>query len=102
MREAQPLSDASFQKPDDPDSFYSAWSSMKTLLTKDLVKKESSPAKFSLTEAGVALAGKLEDADESFFLAESDKSLNSGIGEAGNVPQTPIIIGADLQNLRRG
>ena len=84
MQEAQPLSDTSFQKPDDPDSFYSSWSSMKTLLTKELVKKESNPAKFSLTEAGAALAGKLEDADGSFFLAESESSQVSRTSVTGN------------------
>lgn len=54
----QKFCDKSFTKPD-PGSYYTAWSSMKTLLDKGLVIKKSVPAKFSLSESGIELARKL-------------------------------------------
>lgn len=54
----QRLSDHSFSRPDS-GSFYTAWSSMKTLLSKSLVLKMGNPAKFSLTEEGIEIARKL-------------------------------------------
>ncbi|KAF5289464.1 hypothetical protein FQR65_LT11837 [Abscondita terminalis] len=58
IKEGKHLSDKSFVKPD-PGSYYTAWSSMKTLLDKNLIWKKSSPAKYSLTNEGTALAQKL-------------------------------------------
>lgn len=54
----QRLSDHSFSRAE-PGTFYTAWSSMKTLLNRSLVSKVGNPVKFSLTEEGVALAKKL-------------------------------------------
>ncbi|KAK3092910.1 hypothetical protein FSP39_008762 [Pinctada imbricata] len=59
ISEAQPLADTSFSLAD-PGSRYTAWSSMGSLIKKGLVIKESSPAKYSLTDAGCELAHKLE------------------------------------------
>lgn len=56
---AQELADKSFTVAD-PGCRYTAWSSMGTLIKKGLVTKESSPAKYSLTEAGCELAHRLE------------------------------------------
>lgn len=58
IRKAQHLCDHSFSKPD-PGSFYTAWSSMKTLLNKSLVSRTGNPVKFSLTEDGAEMAKKL-------------------------------------------
>ncbi|XP_036356840.1 crossover junction endonuclease MUS81-like isoform X2 [Octopus sinensis] len=57
IREAQPLSETSFKSVG--DSYYSAWSSVRTLIKKELVVKQSSPAKYSLTDSGQSLASKL-------------------------------------------
>lgn len=57
--QAQVLADKSFTVAD-PGCRYTAWSSMGTLIKKGLVMKESSPAKYSLTEAGCELAHRLE------------------------------------------
>lgn len=54
----QRLSDHSFSKPDS-GTFYTAWSSMKTLVNRRLVARVGNPVKFSLTEEGVELARKL-------------------------------------------
>ncbi|XP_067031660.1 crossover junction endonuclease MUS81-like isoform X1 [Acropora muricata] len=63
QKEAQPLCDASFTVPD-PGSHYTAWSSMSTLTKKGLILKTNNPARYSLTGAGIALAGKLEGVTE--------------------------------------
>lgn len=58
IKTGQSLSDRSFSKPE-PGTYYTAWSSMKTLLNKNLVSRNGNPAKFSLTEQGSELAKKL-------------------------------------------
>ncbi|XP_037500422.1 crossover junction endonuclease MUS81-like [Rhipicephalus sanguineus] len=55
---AQPLCDASFTQPL-PDTHYTAWSSMATLIKKGLVTKQGCPARFSLTDEGEELACRL-------------------------------------------
>lgn len=55
-------SNTSFLKPD-PGSYYTAWSSMRTLLEKGLVIKQGKPAKYFLTEKGQDVAQKLMNGD---------------------------------------
>lgn len=55
---AQLNCDTSFTKPN-PGSYYTAWSSMATLVTKKLVVKKGNPAQFALTEEGKKLAEQL-------------------------------------------
>nr|CAB3264088.1 crossover junction endonuclease MUS81-like [Phallusia mammillata] len=62
QRAAQPFCTKSFTVPD-PGSQYTAWSSMATLLNKELVRKSGNPARFEITETGIELAAKLEAAD---------------------------------------
>ncbi|XP_051755525.1 crossover junction endonuclease MUS81 isoform X2 [Ctenopharyngodon idella] len=57
--EAQPLCDKSFTVPD-LGSKYTAWSSVSTLIQKDLLVKTHNPARYSLTDQGLALAEKLD------------------------------------------
>ncbi|KAF5905421.1 crossover junction endonuclease MUS81 isoform X1, partial [Clarias magur] len=57
--EAQFLCDKSFTAPD-LGSKYTAWSSISTLIQKNLLLKTSGPARYSLTELGMALAERLE------------------------------------------
>lgn len=54
----QSYCNVSFTKPA-PGTRYTAWSSMRTLVNKKLVTKEGNPAKFTLTDEGSDLAGKL-------------------------------------------
>ncbi|KAK5649653.1 hypothetical protein RI129_000682 [Pyrocoelia pectoralis] len=75
IKGGQHMSDKSFIKPD-PGSFYTAWSSMKTLLDKNLIIKKSSPAKYSLTDEGVALAHKLYRTRNDQVTAVSDSDCN--------------------------
>lgn len=60
MKYGQVFSDKSFTRPD-PGTFYTAWSSMKTLISNNLVVKNSNPAKYSLTDEGIELASKLQE-----------------------------------------
>ncbi|TDG99539.1 hypothetical protein EPR50_G00194730 [Perca flavescens] len=57
--EAQRLCDKSFTVPD-LGSKYTAWSSVSTLIQKNFVMKTHNPARYSLTEEGLALAQRLE------------------------------------------
>ncbi|XP_061566653.1 crossover junction endonuclease MUS81 [Cololabis saira] len=60
--EAQHLCDKSFTAPD-LGSKYTAWSSVSTLIQRNLVEKTHNPARYSLTEAGRALAERLASAE---------------------------------------
>ncbi|XP_060525376.1 crossover junction endonuclease MUS81 isoform X2 [Cylas formicarius] len=55
IKHGKALCNTSFTKTQ-PGSFYTAWSSMQQLFAKELVYKHSNPAKFSLTNSGIALA----------------------------------------------
>uniref|UniRef100_A0AAQ6AF50 Crossover junction endonuclease MUS81 n=1 Tax=Amphiprion ocellaris TaxID=80972 RepID=A0AAQ6AF50_AMPOC len=61
--EAQPLCDKSFAVPD-LGSKYTAWSSVSTLIQKNLLIKTHTPARYSLTEEGLALAERLAAAEQ--------------------------------------
>ncbi|KAM9301801.1 crossover junction endonuclease MUS81 [Gastrophryne carolinensis] len=62
QREAQSLCDKSFSGSD-PSNKYTAWSSVSTLIQKELVIKTNSPARYSLTEKGLELAQRLDAAE---------------------------------------
>ncbi|KAL9020856.1 MAG: hypothetical protein Q9185_001927 [Variospora sp. 1 TL-2023] len=60
---AQQHCDASFVAPKDATSYHTAWSSMKTLLNKDLVKETKGPQKrYELTDEGWEVAEKIKKA----------------------------------------
>ncbi|XP_007578873.1 crossover junction endonuclease MUS81 isoform X2 [Poecilia formosa] len=61
--EAQPLCDKSFSVPD-LGSKYTAWSSVSTLIQKNLLIKTHNPARYSLTDEGLALAERLESVEK--------------------------------------
>lgn len=59
---AQPYSESSFTAPSDPTKFYTAWNSMKTLLTKELVYERGRPTKrYALTEEGWEVARRIQE-----------------------------------------
>nr|XP_023650559.1 crossover junction endonuclease MUS81 [Paramormyrops kingsleyae] len=72
QREAQPLCDTSFTVPS-LGSKYTAWSSVSTLLQRDLLLKTHNPARYSLTELGMALAQRLGSSDK-----EGEQQQTSG------------------------
>lgn len=90
--QAQALADTSFTVAD-PGCRYTAWSSMGTLIKKGLVTKESSPAKYSLTEAGCDLAHRLE-------MSQADDYPDNQIAAQGapaGIPEATSQITGQLQ-----
>lgn len=62
---AQPHCDSSFTAPSDPTKFYTAWSSMKTLIEKDLVYERGRPLrKYALTDDGWEVAKRIKKTTE--------------------------------------
>lgn len=61
--EAQQLCDKSFTVPD-LGSKYTAWSSVSTLIQRNLVLKTHNPARYTLTEEGLALAERLDSVEQ--------------------------------------
>ncbi|CCG84235.1 protein of unknown function [Taphrina deformans PYCC 5710] len=59
IRLSQPFCDASFEVASDQRGFYTAWNSIKTLIEKELVHKSGSPPKYSITDAGAAIAARI-------------------------------------------
>ncbi|KAE8148120.1 hypothetical protein BDV25DRAFT_22564 [Aspergillus avenaceus] len=61
IERAQPYCDSSFTAPSDPGKYFTAWSSMKTLLQKELVYDHGHPAKkYALTEEGWEVAKRIQ------------------------------------------
>ena len=59
---AQPHADTSFTVPSDPSKFYTAWASMKTLETKELVYKFGRPTlRYALTDEGWEVAKRIRE-----------------------------------------
>ncbi|KAG9274335.1 crossover junction endonuclease MUS81 isoform X1 [Astyanax mexicanus] len=84
--EAQSLCDKSFTVPD-LGSKYTAWSSVSTLIQKDLLLKTHNPARYSLTELGLALAEKLESGERGRDDREVEER-KSGHEDSGDGPVT--------------
>uniref|UniRef100_W5KUW1 Crossover junction endonuclease MUS81 n=1 Tax=Astyanax mexicanus TaxID=7994 RepID=W5KUW1_ASTMX len=84
--EAQSLCDKSFTVPD-LGSKYTAWSSVSTLIQKDLLLKTHNPARYSLTELGLALAEKLESGERGRDDREVEE-MKSGHEDSGDGPVT--------------
>lgn len=62
---AQTHCDASFTAPSDPTKFYTAWSSMKTLLQKELVYERGRPLRnYALTDEGWEVAKRIRNAGQ--------------------------------------
>ncbi|PWY92039.1 endonuclease MUS81 [Aspergillus heteromorphus CBS 117.55] len=63
VEKAQPNCDSSFTAPSDPSKFHTAWSSMKTLLQKEIVYDFGRPLKkYALTEEGWEVAKRMKKA----------------------------------------
>ncbi|KAL7932251.1 hypothetical protein V8C35DRAFT_307798 [Trichoderma chlorosporum] len=62
MEASQPHCDASFTAPSDPTKFYTAWSSMKTLIQKELVYERGRPLRrYALTDEGWAVVKRIKE-----------------------------------------
>lgn len=105
---AQALCDKSFTVPE-KNCYYTAWSSMATLIEKNLVEKKKSPAQYSLTPAGFELAVSLENIRETTNVAvdindlspiktspakkrKSEDKEKAAVSKASEVPTKVILI----------
>ncbi|KAJ3483703.1 hypothetical protein NLG97_g7244 [Lecanicillium saksenae] len=80
---AQPHCDASFSAPSDPTKFYTAWSSMKTLLQKEMVYERGRPLRrYALTDEGWEVAKRIKRAN-------GMQTEASGSGITANMPHLP-------------
>jgi crossover junction endonuclease MUS81 len=62
---SQPHCDSSFTAPTDPTKFYTAWSSMKTLIQKELVYERGRPLRrYALTDEGWEVANRIKGTRE--------------------------------------
>ncbi|KAL7875946.1 hypothetical protein AOLI_G00109090 [Acnodon oligacanthus] len=84
--EAQSLCDKSFTVPE-LGSKYTAWSSVSTLIQKDLLLKTHNPARYSLTELGLALAERLESGER----GRNEEQERSQAEDSGDGPVTVVL-----------
>ena len=100
IEEAQPHCDASFTAPADPTKFYTAWNSMKTLITKELVFERGRPLKrYAPTDEGWEVAkrirqiaqsrGRLDGSREGGSKADLVRDLDTAR------PDAPRLVGED-------
>lgn len=81
---AQKYCDSSFTAPSDPTKFYTAWSSMTTLLDNEIVYQRRRPmVRYSLTDKGWEVAKRIREAEG----VERDRS------ESGRVSNAPFSNG---------
>ncbi|EGX90467.1 DNA repair protein Mus81, putative [Cordyceps militaris CM01] len=91
---AQPHCDASFSAPSDPTKFYTAWSSMKTLLQKEMVYERGRPLRrYALTDEGWEVAKRMKQANGMQNEAPGSSRMQvepSGSNTVtGNIPSLP-------------
>ncbi|XP_041821231.1 crossover junction endonuclease MUS81 isoform X2 [Chelmon rostratus] len=91
--EAQHLCDKSFSVPD-LGSKYTAWSSVSTLIQKNLLMKTHNPARYSLTDEGLALAERLDSADQGAKEGPEEVRSEGEEGEEGG-PGVVDLTGSD-------
>ena len=59
---AQPHCDSSFTSPSDPTKFFTAWNSMKSLVSRDLIEERGRPTRrYMLTEEGWNVAKRMQN-----------------------------------------
>lgn len=88
---AQPYADVSFAETDKLNAqYYNAWSSMSTLINKDLVEKHGNPARYQLTDPGRQLAVRLDQAEAELDGSSLSRSSNSNSGKSLLPPQNKV------------
>jgi hypothetical protein len=88
VERASEYSDTEFFKTG--KSHYTAWSSMKTILDKELIIKQGRPQKYSLSESGKALAKKLVKGENKFNQLTSGQ-VESDVSSEEETPQDSQI-----------
>ncbi|ORY04066.1 putative DNA repair protein Mus81 [Basidiobolus meristosporus CBS 931.73] len=97
-KEAQAYCDTSFTVPL-PGKHYTSWSSMKTLIDKDLVYKQGNPGRYILTESGLTLAHQLSQAKTD--VASDSESVISRISCTSMTEPVPSIYPTRMGAIQR-
>jgi crossover junction endonuclease MUS81 len=92
VRDAAQFCDASFDMPIARTRNYTAWNGMKTLLDKDYVYKNGSPARYKLTESGLLVASQLVETAK-----KQGKDLGALTGKEITVTTVRISVGGDSE-----
>nr|SVE74732.1 EOG090X06E6 [Daphnia carinata] len=89
---AQPYTDVSFCQTGVVNAqYYSAWSSMTTLINKELVDKKGNPAKYQLTESGKSLACRLDKAEATLHGPTTSTAVHTECDdEFRTLPVSPV------------
>ncbi|KAI3396669.1 hypothetical protein diail_11777 [Diaporthe ilicicola] len=88
---AQPHCNSSFTASE-PGSFYTAWNSMKTLLTKELVYERGRPTKrYALTDEGRDVARRIQEANESGMSNVVEDSTDRSAAPRAQEPSMAFI-----------
>lgn len=91
IQEAQSHCDSSFTAPKDANSYYTAWSSMKTLLDKDLVSEKGRPTRrYMLTDEGWEVAHRIKQTTKA--------PVQAGTAAPSARPPAINLTGDDLQD----
>ena len=94
---AQPHCDSSFTVPSEANKFYTAWSSMKTLVEKDLVQEKGRPTrKYNLSDEGWEVARRIRAVESKRAMAAADKDVSQEKNQA------PKKASADAEPVSRG
>lgn len=99
LHEAQKYCDSSLTKPDTAkNSHYTAWTSMKGLVSKELIFKRGNPSQFFLTPDGRALAQKLVSAETGGAVASMQQNNEDMASDYGASSQDEDIEHAFVAN----
>ncbi|KAL4870952.1 crossover junction endonuclease mus81 [Aspergillus spectabilis] len=92
VEQAQPHCDSSFTAPSEPNKYFTAWNSMKTLLQKELVYTQGHPLKkYSLTEEGWEVAKAIKKTAQ-----KSNQNTLSFDVQSGLITNNPSAVGRNL------
>ena len=95
---AQPHCESSFTVPSESGKFYTAWNSMTTLVSKDLVQEKGRPLRrYALTEDGWEVARRIKTVQAADVVGEPINGSRNGQGsdspkKAGKKDQTRDVV----------
>lgn len=97
---AQPYCDSSFTVPSDPTKFYTAWNSMKTLITKELVYERGRPTKrYALTDEGWEVAIQIQEAmANNRTESRNESDSNATISRATESRQESVTVSGEVSD----
>lgn len=92
VRLAEAHCDASFEVSTEQRGYYTAWTSMKTLIDKELVVKRGSPPKYSVTDAGIEVATRIKAITDPSLLHQAQIALHAADESADSQADTMTLL----------